>query len=75
MGKMHLIPIKTGDTKRVGEKEYELQSDGIMKMQLAVPFVQTYTRDGLLAKKADLEAKLTEVNALLAKMAELEGAP
>lgn len=75
MSKDKLIPIKVGDTKRIGEKEYELGEDGTLVMQVAYPVRKVYSRDALLATKADLEAKLVEANSLLAKLAELEGAP
>jgi hypothetical protein len=66
-----LIPIAVGDTKTIGEKEYELTNEGGLRMQLAVPFSKTYNLGGLQATKAKLEAELAEVNALIAKHAEL----
>jgi hypothetical protein len=66
-----LIPIEVGDTKKIGEKEYELDEANNLRMQVAVPVVKTYNVGGLLAKKAQLEAELAEVDSLLAKHAEL----
>lgn len=66
-----LIPIAVGDTKEIGKKEYELTDEGGLVMQLAVPYRKTYNLGGLEATKAKLEAELAEVNALIAKHAEL----
>lgn len=74
MSKDKLIPIAVGDTKKIGAKEYELNEDGGLVMQVAIPVRKVYNKAGLLATKADLEAKLIEVDSLLAKLAELEGA-
>jgi hypothetical protein len=71
MADKKLIPIELGDTKKIGEKEYELTEEGGLKMQVAVPLVKTYNMGGLLAKKAQLEAELAEIESLLAKHAEL----
>jgi hypothetical protein len=74
MSKLRLVPIKVGDTKKIGEKEYELDGGGGLVMQVAVPFRKAYNKDGLLATKAKLQAQLVEVDSLLAKLAELEDA-
>lgn len=70
-----LIPIARGDTVKVGEKRYELTEEGGLTMQLAVPYRKTYNLGGLQASKAKLEAELAEVNALIAKHAELVALP
>ena len=70
-----LIPIVLGDTVKVGEKKYELTEEGGLTMQLAVPYRKTYNMGGLQASKAKLEAELAEVNALIAKHAELVALP
>ena len=70
-----LIPIVLGDTVKVGEKKYELTDEGGLTMQLAVPYRKTYNLGGLQASKAKLEAELAEVNALIAKHAELVALP
>jgi hypothetical protein len=75
MPKDKLIPMQVGDTKKIGEKEYELDESGALRMQVPVVFRQSYTRDGLEAKLIKLQAEITEVNALLAKLDELESAP
>lgn len=66
-----LVPIEVGDTVEVGKKEYELTDEGGLTMQLAVPYRKTYNLGGLVAAKAKLEAELAEVEALIAKHAEL----
>lgn len=66
-----LVPIELGDTVQIGEKSYELTEEGGLTMQVAVPYRKTYNLGGLVAAKAKLTAELTEVNALIAKHAEL----
>jgi hypothetical protein len=68
-----LVPIKDGDTRVIGEREYELTAGGL-RMQCAASFVQDYTFEGLQAQKAKHEARLAEVNVLLAKFTELMAA-
>lgn len=66
-----LVPIEMGDTKTIGEKEYELTEEGGLRMQLAVPFSKTYNLGGLQAARAKLQAELDEIDSLIAKHAEL----
>ena len=66
-----LIPIELGTSVVVGEKTYELTDEGGLTMQVAIPYRKTYSLGGLTAMKAKLEAELVEVDALIAKHAEL----
>lgn len=63
--------IGDGDTVKVGEKQYELNEDNDLVMEVALPFRDVYALQSLLNKKAVLEAELVEVDALIAKHAEL----
>ncbi len=70
-----MAPMKLGDTKVIGEKEYELHEDGLhLLMQVAIPEPRSYSRVGLLADKARLQGELAEVESLLAKHDELTAA-
>jgi hypothetical protein len=63
--------IGDGDTVKVGEKQYELNEDSDLVMEVALPFRNVYALAALLERKAVLEADLVEVDALIAKHAEL----
>ncbi len=66
-----LIPMKAGDTKELGEKEFALTGEGGLTMQVAVIFSKTYNLGGLMASRAKLVDQLAEVDSLIAKHAEL----
>lgn len=69
-----LKPIELGESRVIGEKEFELTPDGGLAMQVAWAVRETYNIGVLLAKRAQLKAELVEIEALLAKHAELAGA-
>jgi len=66
-----LSPMKLGESKAIGEKEFQLTDEGNLLMQVAVPVVKAYDVSSLLKTKAKLQAELTEIDDLLAKHAEL----
>ncbi len=66
-----LKPIELGESRIIGEKEFELTPDGGLAMQVAWAVRETYNVGALLAKKAQLKNELGEIDALLAKHAEL----
>lgn len=66
-----LVPIKLGDTKVIGEKEYELDDRGVLMMQVAVPEFREYNLVALQKDKARLEAELAEVDSLITKYSAL----
>lgn len=66
-----LQPIEAGETKVVGEKEYDLSETGELVMQVTIPVRKSYNLGGLLAKRAELQAELAEVQSLIDKHAEL----
>lgn len=64
-----MVPMKLGDTKVLGEKEYDLHDDGLhLLMQVATAEGRSYSRVGLLADKKRLEAELAEVISLIAEI-------
>lgn len=63
--------MPNGTVVEVGKKQYRLNDDETLTMLVAVPVQKNYARGGLLARKAQLEAELVEIDALLAKQTEL----
>ncbi len=64
---MALKDIKLGDTAKVGDKEFTKDENGVCETEV-IAVTKTYNRDGVLAKKAELEAALAKCNEVLAEM-------
>lgn len=55
------------------KKEFDVINDGKgLRMRVPLMATKTYNKQGLLAKKAELEEQLVEVNSLLSQCATLK---
>lgn len=64
--------MPAGSMQEIGKKIYIKNADGSLTMAVAVPYVKTYNREGVVAHKDALQAELVEINDLIQTYQDLD---